>query len=548
MNKGIRKRSIINKKDNFRKEKVIDLFNLNDKKKKKLLMIVFCFSLSFILLFLCSRCSFLYPFNGWDDFNSFYTMASSWANGLIPYRDLFEQKGPLLYLIFMIGYFISPGKFTGMFILEIIFFGLVLYVSSKIIDMFINEKKYPKGKYLILLLYGVLMVSSISFVEGGSSEEFNLLFTTITIYYIVKYLKNGNLVDISYKDLIICGLCCGLSLMIKYTTVGLWFIMMAYICIKLFMLKRYKESIRKGLLFLLMMFIPFGLFLLYFYMNDAMNDFLNVYFYINMFKYSSDSSFISSILMSFTGIFLSFFSNFVLAGIIYLLFLHFLGKMIKGEFKFNLTKKQILFVGIILFNLVVLYYEQTFRVYALVSAFYVVLFVLIYFYKFYHKYRLFKIGCLIYVICALLFSVDFKYIGAKRNDVVQYRFADIINDYGDVTLLQYRSIDEGFYTTTDILPSVRYFEQVNISYDRLSDSYNSQDSTIINKEVDFVVVRLYDLDQKNTIFDINREGRTLYNKQIDLEFIEKYYELIDVYENEYGYYDTCIYYLYKARK
>ena len=36
-----------------------------------------------------------------------------------------------------------------------------------------------------------------------------------------------------------------------------------------------------------------------------MNDFLNVYFYINIFKYSSDSSFISSILMSFTGIFLS---------------------------------------------------------------------------------------------------------------------------------------------------------------------------------------------------------------------------------------------------
>lgn len=545
MNKNIKNRRIINMKDTVKNDENMNLF---DKKKKKLLMICFCFGLSFILLLLCSRCSFLYPFNGWDDFNSFYTMASGWANGLIPYKDLFEQKGPLLYLIFLIGYYISPGKFIGMFILEIIFFGFILYISSKIVDMFIDEKKYPKGKHLILLLYGVLMVSSISFVEGGSSEEFNLVFTTITIYYIVKYLKNGDLIDISYKDLIICGLCCGLSLMIKYTTVGLWFIMMAYICIKLFILKRYKESIKKGLIFILMMLIPFGLFLLFFYMNDAMNDFLNVYFYINIFKYSSDSNFISNVLMSFKGMFLSFFSNFVLAGIIYLIFLYFLGKMVKGTFRFNLTNKQMLFLGINLFNLFVLFYGQTFRVYALVVAFYIVLFIIIYFYKFYNKYRLFKIGCLIYVVCALLFRIDFKYISAKRSDVVQYRFADIINDYGGETLLQYRSIDEGFYTTSNILPNVRYFEQVNISFDRLSESYNQQDSTIINKEVDFVVVRMFDLNKKVTIFDINREGRTMHNEKIDLEFIENYYELIEVYENEYGYYDNCIYYLYKARK
>ena len=516
--------------------------------KNKFLIIFFCFGLSFILLFFCSKCSFLYPFNGWDDFNSFYTIASGWANGLIPYKDLFEQKGPLLYLIFLIGYYISPGKFTGVFILEIIFFGFVLYVSSKIIDMFIDKKKDRLGKYLILLLYGVLMVSSISFVEGGSSEEFNLLFTTTTIYYIVKYLKNSDLIDISYKNLIICGLCCGLSIMIKYTTVGLWFIMMAYICIKLFILKRYSESIKKGLIFIMMMIIPFSLFLLYFYMKDAIYDFLNVYFYINIFSYSIERSFMSSVLMSFKGIFSAFLSNFVLVGIIYLLFCHFLCKKIKGEFKFDLNWKHILFMGINVFNLFILYYGQAFRVYALVVAFYILLFILIYFYKFYNKYRLFKIGCLIYVICALLCSIDFKYMSVKRDNIVQYRFADIINDYGGGTLLQYRSIDEGFYTTSNILPSVRYFEQVNISFDRLSESYNVQDSTIINKEVDFVVVRLFDLNKKQGIFDENRKGRTKHNEKINLEFIEKYYDLIDVYENKYGYYDTCIYYLYKAKK
>ena len=77
------------------------IFDFRDKKNEKLLVIFFCFLLSFLLLMLCSKCSFLYPFNGWDDFNSFYTVGNSWAKGLIPYRDLFEQKGPLLYLIFI---------------------------------------------------------------------------------------------------------------------------------------------------------------------------------------------------------------------------------------------------------------------------------------------------------------------------------------------------------------------------------------------------------------------------------------------------------------
>lgn len=516
--------------------------------KKKIMMLFFCFGLSFILLLLCSRCSFLYPFNGWDDFNSFYTMASGWANGLIPYRDLFEQKGPFLYIIFMIGYFISPGKFSGIFILEVIFLGIILYISLKIIEMFIDEKKYPKGKYLILLLYGVLMTTSISFVEGGSSEEFNLLFTTITIYYIVRYLKNGDLVDINYKHLVICGLCCGLSLMIKYTTVGLWFIMMAYICIRLFILKRFKEAIFKGIIFIVMMLIPFGIFSIYFYINDALIDFLDVYFYINIFKYSYESNFISNLLMGFYNIFLVFFSNFVVVGILYLIFCYYLGKKIKDNYKFHLSKNQLLFIGIILFNILILYYGQVFRMYAIGASFYVMLFILINFYKLYGKHKLFKYGCGIYVIIALVLSIDFKYITAKDSDIVQFRFADIINEVEDASILQYRAIDGGFYTASGILPSKRYFAQVNIGFDKLSKSYNEQDAAIINKEVDFVIVRVFDLEKKNTFFDVNEVGKIKHNERINLDFVELYYDLVDVYENEYGYYDNCIFYLYKAKK
>ena len=40
---------------------------------------------------LCSRSSFLYPLNNWDDANCFFTVGKSMFNGKVPYRDLIEQ-------------------------------------------------------------------------------------------------------------------------------------------------------------------------------------------------------------------------------------------------------------------------------------------------------------------------------------------------------------------------------------------------------------------------------------------------------------------------
>ena len=162
---------------------------------------------------------------------------------------------------------------------------------------------------MIIVVYAVIITTSISFVEGGSSEEFNLLFVTITIFYILKYLKIGELVNITYKELIINGLCCGLSLMIKYTTIGVWFIMMLYICVKLIILKRYKEALLKEIVFILSMMVPFSIFVVYFHINNALFDFLNTYFYINIFKYTMGSNIFKNILYSLVNICMGFFSN-----------------------------------------------------------------------------------------------------------------------------------------------------------------------------------------------------------------------------------------------
>ena len=51
-----------------------------------------------VTITIVSACSPLYPFNPWDDANCFFTVGRGIIHGLVPYRDLYEQKGPLLYL------------------------------------------------------------------------------------------------------------------------------------------------------------------------------------------------------------------------------------------------------------------------------------------------------------------------------------------------------------------------------------------------------------------------------------------------------------------
>ena len=75
--------------------------------------IVFLFILALISITICSKSSPLYPLNNWDDANCFYTVGRATLNGQVMYRDIFEQKGPWLYFIYMLASLISGSCFSG---------------------------------------------------------------------------------------------------------------------------------------------------------------------------------------------------------------------------------------------------------------------------------------------------------------------------------------------------------------------------------------------------------------------------------------------------
>ena len=126
--------------------------------KKNLKIYGVCVFISTIFLLICSKNSPLYIMNDWVDANAFFTVGKSMMRGLIPYRDLFEQKGPLLYLIYGIGSLISYNSFTGVFILEVISFSIFLYYIEKIAALFMETKKSILT--LPIITFGIVTLKS----------------------------------------------------------------------------------------------------------------------------------------------------------------------------------------------------------------------------------------------------------------------------------------------------------------------------------------------------------------------------------------------------
>ncbi len=216
-------------------------------KQYKYIIYLYCLLISFIFLFICSKNSPFYPFNNWDDPNSFFTMGKGMANGLIPYKDLFEQKGPIIYLIHAISYLISNTSFIGVFIFEVISFSIFMYYTSKIILMYCRKIHILWAMPLI----SQIILTSYVFVAGDSAEEFCMPLLAISLYYMFNYYKNIYPNKMPTKQVVLNGMLAGCVLWMKYNLLGFWLGFMVVLCIGLLINKKVKDAFLTAAYFLL---------------------------------------------------------------------------------------------------------------------------------------------------------------------------------------------------------------------------------------------------------------------------------------------------------
>ena len=74
----------------------------------------------------------------------------------------------------------------------------------------------------------------------------------------------------------------------------------------------------------------------------------------------------------------------------------------------------------------------------------------------------------------------------ERQDLVQYRYAQIINQTPGATLLDWGAVDSGFYTAARVEPTCRYFIQTNAEP---GEAEQTRRQMVAEKAFDYVTVR-----------------------------------------------------------
>ena len=189
----------------------------------------FIFTSSFLILFFTSTTSPFYPYHIWDDSNCFFTVGNNILNGLVPYKDLVEQKGPLLYFLHAFASIISRTSFFGVFIIQVISLSIFSIFILKILSLFTD-----KNIIFLIPFINAIFFTSKNYILGDSAEELCLIFLIYPMYCSIKNIISNQ--DYSIKELFLIGICAGCVLWIKYT-MCFYFIGWAIIPIYIYILK-----------------------------------------------------------------------------------------------------------------------------------------------------------------------------------------------------------------------------------------------------------------------------------------------------------------------
>ena len=165
-----------------------------------------------ILFFISSDSYTHHKFYHWDS-AVFFTSGKAWVNGMIPYVDYADSKGPFLWFINGIGYIISPHDYTGIFWLSWFSFTIFFFFLYKISLLYLKNKS--------LAILSVVMITPFVFLLQHKyemkGENWCQPFIAATVYYACRVIHFGKVStwDIR-KASIVFGVSFSVCLLVKY--------------------------------------------------------------------------------------------------------------------------------------------------------------------------------------------------------------------------------------------------------------------------------------------------------------------------------------------
>ena len=246
--------------------------------------LLFCALAAAVMLMICSTNSFLYPVSGWCDVDCFVTVARGWIKGLMPYRDLAEQKGPLLYFMHIPALLAFPGSYHGLWFIELIEMTAALFLSWKMARLYAPELSVAWVAPL-----GAALCASFAFQMGDSAEEMCWPLILGSMYGAMRAWRTGR--PLSLRGYVGHGVLAGCVLWIKFIQLAPHFVFMAMLAILAVWEDRsVVRALKMCGMFLLGMLIASLPWLICFGVGGALGDMLKMYLYDNAFGYSTAES------------------------------------------------------------------------------------------------------------------------------------------------------------------------------------------------------------------------------------------------------------------
>lgn len=166
------------------------------------------------------------------DSSVFKTIAFMMEKGYSPYRDSFDHKGPVIYILNYLGNLISP--YSGIWIIEYVFLALTFVLNHYTVNKILKVSN-------ILSFIAVLTGAGLLFTyfDGGNLvEEYAMPFISIGNLVFLDCLINYNYAP--YKT-IICGASFAIVLLLRANMIGLWIVFVITVFFKMLSQRKLKE-------------------------------------------------------------------------------------------------------------------------------------------------------------------------------------------------------------------------------------------------------------------------------------------------------------------
>lgn len=484
----------------------IDTNIINISRKNKILYILFFLFVSFLILTICSNNSFLYAKFTSCDQNWYITMGNGFIHGKIPYRDMYEQKGPIIYFLYAIVVLIAGNvrnAYYVAFFLEIIILTAYMYLAYKFLNKFLN--KYVS--IILAIISAIIIADSIYLCGGGGAIEEYI--SPVIMWFVLIGYENIKGKPLSKKQSLLVGLFLGLIFWSKYVcAIPIFAVFVVWFIYKMIK-KEFKETFT-SIGYMMISFFALTLFILMFFLCfGALNDLFQCYFYDNLFRYN-DMIAISNSTLYFT---------YAYAPVEYLIIL---SLFILTAF-FAVKDKNILYLCMLYVFITALSKVGKLNYYYLPLTFLTPLLIIAFVQLFNcikEKFnfeplklpnKLFKfinISLIVVLIVVSSFALCVtninSYVSIKdENITAQSVVAQTIRSYNlsSPTLLTFEMLDYGYYNATNIIPTEKFYARNNFSRESYPELYESMEIAVREAHTDFVLTENGRYETSPELFD-----------------------------------------------